>query len=415
MKAVPRVPILVLAMTLFFGANGGSLRAAATDDPKAQPKKADVEFNHKVDKSKIYALDLRDRETFLIRVQQTCPDAFNYLTTGVERGTSTRPESENTKLPLTYKDIEVTHDARFGGYVINITPKPGVSAAETCVDGDKLADASFIVSVREAGFGTSFSGGFTVSGLTNPVFSITGEEGHKTLIEEPAKRDTHKLGAGSFVHVFHDKFRFRVLGDMQPAIAFGLGINADSRAEYMLGGAVRLGDKATINVGKAWGSEARLPNGVNLGPVTDTNVLNNLGTRVVNRWFFALTYSFIDTKSRLLKPFAEPTTAAAAPAPDNSKRVDALKALAKEKETYSGVETLVPLFSHLTICKTDVEPVGTSTTDFKITVHLKGMLLPDKAILATAQPLAAAAITTKASAGDTKAVVKSLVFDGTCS
>ena len=61
--------------------------------------------------------------------------------------------------------------------------------------------------------------------------------------------------------------------------------------------------------GVVWGAVSTLPKGVAVGdPVSDPNLLNNLGTQTDKKWFFALTYSFIDTKDRLQKPFADAPT-----------------------------------------------------------------------------------------------------------
>lgn len=299
----------LLAVALLFAA-GPLLRAEAPASAKA-----DVEYDHLEGTSRIFMLEVSDKHGFVVRIKNTCPDAFDYKSTGVEKAPPREPRPEGLA-PLSTKDIEIVHDDRFGGYVINITPKPGEDgdAARTCVGGARLRSASFIISVREPDFGISFSGGFTFSGLTNPVFAIKTENGIKTVVEEQDKEDDYRLGAASFVHVYHDNFR--PFGRLQPALALGIGINGDSHAEYLVGAALRLGDQATVNVGMAWGSVQRLPNGLAVNdPVTNDNVLNNLGTRVVSRWFFALSYTFIDAKSRLLKPFADPGGAGTAPRP----------------------------------------------------------------------------------------------------
>src|SRR5260221_9050854 len=145
----------------------------------------------------------------------------------------------------------------------------------------------------------------------------------------------------------------------------------------MAGRGVRMGDKATVNFGRTWGSTSRLPNGVAVSdPVTDDNVLNNLGNRTVKRWFLGLSYSFIDRKERLLKPFAEapPSTVAkgaAAPAADAatlSAGVQAnIKALANDPDNYknTALKKLLKPDGPATICKVEVSPAG------KVVVHLK--------------------------------------------
>ena len=329
--------------------------------------KPNIVFNHLKDTAKIFDLDLEDGETFIVRIQSTCPDAFDYPYVGLARGQVELQGEE--KKPLSDHDITVVYDDRYGGYVFSINPKAGVSAAEKCLDGDQLKPGTFIVSVREQTWGMSFSGGFTFSGLTSPVFGLRTESGVKKVIRETDKEDARKLGAASFVHVYHDALQWK---DIRPALAFGLGINGDNRSEYFAGGGLRLGDKAAINGGVAFGSISRLPNGVTFEtPVTDDNLLSNLGSRVVRRWFFALSFSFVDTQDRLKKPFAtEAPVAAPAPAagqastaPSPNQKI--VEALAQDAGTYSGLMEM----KSVAICRAEVKAAAANT--FAVTLHLK--------------------------------------------
>lgn len=238
----------------------------------ASPK-PDVVFDHLDGKSKIFDRDFNDGQKFVVRITNTCPDAFDYPYVGVERGDQL--QSEKGLKALSNKDIEVVYDQRFGGYVFSIVQK--ADPATICTNGEKLKPTSFIVGVRLE-WNLSFGGGFTVSGLTNPVYRIQKDkEGVKTIVPDSEKEDSRKLGAPSFVHVFHDAVQWKQLA---PALAFGLGIGNDNHTEYMVGAGLRLGDQATINAGRAWGSIARLPTGVSLNTtITDDNTLNNLGTQ----------------------------------------------------------------------------------------------------------------------------------------
>src|SRR5579862_6246102 len=48
--------------------------------------KPDVEFHHKDGKSQIFDLDLNNGQKFVVRIKDTCPDAFDYSYAGLERG-----------------------------------------------------------------------------------------------------------------------------------------------------------------------------------------------------------------------------------------------------------------------------------------------------------------------------------------
>jgi hypothetical protein len=315
--------------------------------PAPTPPTPDVVFKHPEGKARIFTLDLNPGQRFVVQIQDTCPDAFDYSYVGIERGAK-EPSEQKEKKALEPKDLAIVYDQQYGGYVFHISAKPGVNPGDTCTDGEKLMPLSFIVSVNQRSWNLSFSGGFTVSGLTNPEFSIVTTDGVKKVIRETDKENTRKLGVASFVHLFHDDVQWKQL---HPALGFGLGINNDNRTEYMLAGALRFGDKATINIGRVWGSIDRLPNGTTFDtPITDDNILSNKGTQVVSRWFFALSYSFIDTKDRLTKPFAPDTgqgTAdtrrepAAPSANDQNASAAAVQAAAKEAATYSTIAELV--------------------------------------------------------------------------
>ncbi len=337
---------------------------------------ADITIDHSGGTSKIFDLDLNHGQKFVVRVTNTCPDAFDYSYAGVERGRVPQLQGEAplAKKPLSDKDIELVYDERFGGYVFNITLKDANKpAADVCEKAEKLGPLSFIVSVRQQQWNLSFGGGFTVSTLTNPVFALRTENGVKKIFEERDKQDSRKLGAASFVHLFHDGVHWK---KVYPALSFGLGINSDNRAEYLVGLGFRFGDKAVLSLGGVWGSVSRLPNGVTFDtPITDDNTLNNLGSQVKARLFFALSYSFIDTKDRLLKPFAqqEPAAAKSGPETQADDKLPAIKEAAVDPKTYEGTATLKDLIGpnakpKLEICGADAAPAGKPVT---VQVHVK--------------------------------------------
>jgi hypothetical protein len=343
----------------------------------AKAPEPDVTFEHLDGKPRIYSLDLNHGQRFVVRIDKTCLSAFDYSYEGVVRGRGPEEQTDapKAKKPLESKDLAIVYDQQYGGYVFHIAAKPGVVAGDECTDGEKLPPLSFIVSVNQRSWNLSFSGGFTVSGLTDPEFSIVTTDGVKNVIREHEKESTRRLGAASFVHLFNDDIQWKHL---HPAIGFGLGINDDNRTEYMVGGALRFADKATINVGRVWGSIDRLPNGINFDtPINDDNVLANKGKQVVSRWFFALTYSFIDTKDRLTKPFApdrgqaESTTeeaASAARGAADKASVTAVQEAAKATGTYKAIAEIAGAVAK-GIC--DATTTGDSAKTV-VTVKVKG-------------------------------------------
>lgn len=359
---------------------------------KSREVKPDVRFDHLDAKSRIYDLDLNHGQKFIVRVENTCPDAFDYSYSGLSRGVTQEQAEREALKGLSSKDLEIVYDEQFGGYVIHIQQKDGIEPERVCVGGEKLENTTFIVSVRQQAWNISFSGALTLSGLTDPVFSLKTENDVKKVFVESDKEDAVKLGAASFVHLFHDGVKFKQL---QPALGFGLGINSDSRAEYMIGAALRFGDKATLNFGRAWGSIARLPNGVTFDtPITDDNVLNNLGRRNVSRWFFAISYSFIDTRDRLLKPFA-PGTAAPPAATERAEESDepdpaSVKAIvdaAKNAASYVGTAGLEVPATAQAVC--DATAVKKDAKSVDVTVKVKSSADQLKALNAAAMKKAA--------------------------
>ena len=349
---------------------GTSASGASVATPQTPAPKPNVVFDHKTDSVKIFDLDLEDGQTFLIHIQNTCPQEFDYPYVAVARGTQAEAQAQSAKQKLSTHPITVVYDDRYGGYVFSLVRKADVAAGSKCEEAEGLTPTTFIVSVREQSWGVSFSGGFTFSGLTSPVYGLRTENNVKRIFRESDKEDDRRLGAASFVHAFHDGVAWKGL---QPALAFGLGINSDNRAEYFLGAGLRLGDKATINGGLAFGSISRLPNGVTLDtPVTDDNILNNLGSQVVRRYFFALSYAFIDTRDRLKKPFAADAPTAAPGAATSAKPTSTsdtsqkiVETLAQNADTYAAI----PEMKDTAICRAEVKPGDGNS--LVVVLHLK--------------------------------------------
>ena len=170
-------------------------------------------------------------------------------------------------------------------------------AGETCAYEGSLEPATLIIYTPRRTWAATVAGGFTISGLTNPVYEINQTSGSVVGTD---KGDDMKRGAGAFVHVYHQAWP-----ELAPVPVFGLGIGSSDQSEYYFGLGVRLGDKAAINGGMVVGERAELPAGVNEGmKLTDVGALKELPTRVGATWFFGLSFSLIDAGDTLQRPFA---------------------------------------------------------------------------------------------------------------
>ena len=261
-----------------------------------------VRFNHgasKADESR--TLRVGNGETFKIQIDDTCPDLFTYDVHGVlrEEKPSGVEQKAGAKLPpRKEKVLTAVHDTKYGGYIVTMTRKNGPNQ---CDGPDDLASRTLIVFTPQEDWDLSFSGAFTLSSLSNPMYYLRAhpdDATKKQVQEDPDKSDAVNLGIGAFVHLFHQRHPWL-------AGSFGLGIREGNKMEYFLGGGLRASDKATINAGVVFGPVSRLPNGVDTTrPVSDDNVLNDLPTRIQRGFFVGISYSFIDVRNRFQAPFA---------------------------------------------------------------------------------------------------------------
>lgn len=294
-----------------------------------QPTPATVTYDHLKDgERRFYSLRLQAGQQFQVKILNTCRQAFVPELVGIERAAAPPalgPPAAPDQPPKVadYVFGPHTHDDRYGGYFVNIRRRTQGATDCQAADGTTadLKDATLVIAVATESWDLAISGGFTFDGLTDPVFALRSLPGEtkKQVFEEAAKRDSAKLGIASFIHVFHRAHPWFV-----PVL--GIGIRSDNKTVYYLGLAWRLGDKAAINGGIAAGPIARLPAGTNLTTnpedranlVDDANVLNNLSSKTIWRWFFGLSYTFIDVRERVLKPFAGTSSNASGSTPSAS-------------------------------------------------------------------------------------------------
>ena len=260
-------------------------------------------FNHQVGVETAYTLRLQDGEEFSVSIANTCPQKFAYEVRGIRReAPQPTPRSEIRSLPpLSTKNINVVHSDSYGGYVVVISVANEEVACATG-NGGPLESKTFIIFTPEPpDWNVSMSGGFTISGLIDPVYAIKPHPttpGDKQLVEHIDRRDSANLGLAAFVNTYHERVPW--IGP-----SFGLGVRGTNETEYYVGGGVRLSDKTTINFGAVFGPVAQLPATVSLGEtVNDENVLTTLPTRIERSWFIGFSYSFIAVGTRIQQPFA---------------------------------------------------------------------------------------------------------------
>ncbi len=293
----------MLGTRLLQFASGVAAFALLTPAVGADETPPSISFNHKTDLEMAYTLHVKDGEVFVIEIEETCEAAFSYLVRGVRRYEPVVAEDDDKSLgDLATKKLEVRHNDEYGGYLVEINRE----ADQQCRDGSGLEPRTLTVFTPRAGWNLELSGGFTATGLADPVYALRPhptEEGKTQIVEDPAKEHVASLGMATFAHVYHRK---------RPswALMFGLGLREAEQTEYYFGGGIRLNNKATINLGLVLGPVARLPAGTNLmEPIEDQNILGDLPTRTRASWFVGISYAFIGVgEERFRRPFAGSST-----------------------------------------------------------------------------------------------------------
>jgi hypothetical protein len=294
--------------------SGGLLPASAAAAGATKPR-ASVSYDHRgAQRTAIYRLSLKDGQGFDVVINNTAESCFDY---SVEQVAARDTGLEATGgIALATKVIPLVHSKEFGGYIVSIQRSSDTGA---CAQGDAkpLKDSSIIVSVETPGWEVEVSGGFTASGLTNPVYgTVRNEQGNDVVVEDVGARDDASLGVASFLHVFHSG-----QPGWMPAIGFGLGINETSKPTYHLGAFWRLGRAALVGGGVVLGSVDRLPVGVEVGgTLSDPNLLAQLPTRIDTQWFVGISFSFLGGKEPFEKPFGPPQKADVAASPSAGAR-----------------------------------------------------------------------------------------------
>jgi hypothetical protein len=283
-------------------------------------------FDHYgTNENRTYSVKVRPGEFFEVTIDNTCAKQFFDIESfGViaavpapaiptaRRGQTNDCVASAAGAPP--RTIQVPHLPQYGGYVVSIKPADGLqfiksNAASNCSQANPPADCKpakeilLFVSVGRRGYDYDISGAFTISDLTDPVYSLQEESNGETPIvvveRDQAAEDDFRLGFAGFINLFHQKF---------PSFAgtFGLGISEGSEVNFFLGPSWRLGGKAYLTAGWNWGSVRRLPSGVSEGDVvSNANLLTELPTRTDSALFVAVSYIFLSPGEAFLKkPFA---------------------------------------------------------------------------------------------------------------
>ena len=281
------------------------LPARMQTDPEREPIATGyvADFNHRASGTMARRLYLNDGDILTIAIHETCASQFSYNVQGVreeqpEQLTAATIEQKGYGYPrLTTKTMGIVHNADYGGYYVHVTD---TSPSAACRNSDEsaigLGNATFIIHTPKRVWTASVSGAFTINGLTNPIFFATADG---NVAVDADNRDIAKPGVATFVHMYNERWNWST----RFAPMFGLGITDDNQTEYYFGGGVRLGDQATINTGVVFGPVSRLPAGTK--SLADNQLLTDLPTRIVARWFFGISVSIINVGiGQLQGPFA---------------------------------------------------------------------------------------------------------------
>src|SRR5262249_45642766 len=154
---------------------------------------------------RIYSVQVQDKKAFSVLISHTCVDDFDYTLHSVEKPVA--PDKQNKAAdalhPLGDKVVTITFDNKYSGYVLLIRHKPNVTKSSCpTIDSDSTAatlnDVALTIGVSEQRWDLSISGGFSFSGLTDPVYAlkdVAGSTTQKMVVDDSAdKQDQVHLG-----------------------------------------------------------------------------------------------------------------------------------------------------------------------------------------------------------------------------
>jgi len=342
---------------------------------------SEIDFDHAEGGNVSRTAKVGDGEVIAVNILDTCPKLFNYGYVGyegpkssearrtggsanIEGETCTALEDAELKTYIEQnlessgicvaerKTVRIPHEAKYGGYLVEITRIDPKQTVRRLLDKNKLtsefveraksltgpnappcasvkqqawektlasssavkplADSSILISVEHTGWTYGIAGAFTGSHVTNHEFAIVPNDSTPAtddtiVIRNKDGEDSVALGAAAMIHLYNPDLSGWI---SNWAISFGLGISEGNKVSYFLGPSYRFGKQAFMTIGVNIGSIDTLPAGQRVGVAPETeNVLNNLGSKTEGGLFLSISYSFLNPGEGAFKgPFATKAT-----------------------------------------------------------------------------------------------------------
>lgn len=261
-------------------------------------------------------LSIKPGDHFTIAIAHTVASAFTIDIAGYVTSIDTKVgerQLDRTGAAAEAKDtifVSATHDARYGGYVISITPKSGAGTLP-------VAPATLVITVPQTKAPYAFSGGLSLTNIRNPGFVVRQEV--DTAVTAPGatkidtvnrvrndstRRDAATVGFATFLTVNLPNVHNVNLSWLN--LSLGIGLETSGQTQYYFGLGAELQDGIFLNAGYVLGRVNTLPAGLEVGDiVADANALANLSRRNAGGVFLGLSFSFLGGgKETFGKPFA---------------------------------------------------------------------------------------------------------------
>jgi hypothetical protein len=264
--------------------------------------------------------------TLRIRISETKLDLFTIDVSGYAvrlaadstPRTSLRTEDETKRRwaqkPADTTILELTHSAKYGGYIVTITPKappiPQDLADGTWKENGKDTTgkahvpgaAVIVVAIDSQDRPYAFSGGSSLTFLRSDVFVAqpSGTPTTFTIQKDASRRDAATVGFATFINVRP----FSKAKWFWPGI--GIGLETEGSTQYYFGPGMQIQRGIFFNVGAVLGNVAVLPAGLQEGgSIADPNTLSNLGHRKKLSFYCGLSFTFLGGGQQALgRPFA---------------------------------------------------------------------------------------------------------------
>lgn len=260
-------------------------------------------------------VDLKPGEPLYVEIRETFAQGFEYVIRGYSVITEEQEGPEQAPLsfgaPVDTVVLRMTHDDRFGGYIVTIRPR--VEGATNFVDA-----AMLIIAAKEPRKPYAFSGGISFTNISSDPYIVRTEfdstfnaDGDVASVDtvqrvriDESRRDAATVGFATFLTVNLPKFPKFDLS--RGNVGIGIGLETSGQTQYYLGLAYETHNGIFLNAGAVLGRVSTLPSGIILGDeVEDPNILVNLGTRSEWGLYFGLSFTFLGGgQAAFNKPFA---------------------------------------------------------------------------------------------------------------